>query len=125
MGPLWLKDNRIAEEIVRKPRSGQRLKHYSLNAYVVMANHVHVLLTPKLDVHRITNSLKGTTAREPNRLLGRTGQPFWCEESFDRWIRDDDHFVRTKAYIERNPVKAHLVEKPEEWKWPSAHSKAK
>jgi hypothetical protein len=53
--------------------------------------------------------VKGYTAREANRLLGRTGQPFWQAESYDHWVRDDRESDRIKAYIENNPVRAGLV----------------
>jgi putative transposase len=32
-------------------------------------------------------SLKGYTAREANKLLSRTGEPFWQKESYDHWVR--------------------------------------
>jgi putative transposase len=68
----------------------------------------------------ITKGLKGYTAREANRILQRTGQPFWQQESFDHWPRNQDEFLRIIAYIENNPVKAGLVGRPEEWSWSSA-----
>ncbi|HEY6121797.1 MAG TPA: transposase [Pyrinomonadaceae bacterium] len=57
----------------------ERYAHmYKLWSYVVMANHVHVFLKPKpvATVELITKHLKGYTAREANRILGRTGQTF-------------------------------------------------
>ncbi|MDQ3667994.1 MAG: transposase [Acidobacteriota bacterium] len=95
---------------------------YTLWAYVVMANHVHVFLKPKGDatIDRITKQLKGFTAREANLFLGRTGQKFWQDESFDHWSRDKDEFSRIVKYIENNPVKAGLVKRPEDWPWSSA-----
>ncbi len=65
-------------------------------------------------------SLKGATARGANRLLGRTGQPFWQKESYDHWVRNEAEFLRIRAYIENNPVKAGLVRTPEEYLWYSA-----
>ena len=59
--------------------------------------------------HPRAQGLKGYTAREANRLLGRTGQPFWQGESYDHWVRDETEFIRIIAYIENNPVKAGLV----------------
>ena len=64
--------------------------------------------------------VKGYTAREANRMLKRTGEQFWQQESFDHWPRDDHEFFRIIQYIENNPVKAGLVRSPEEWKWSSA-----
>jgi len=40
--------------------------------------------------------------------LGRTGEPFWQKESYDHWVRNQAEFLRIKAYIENNPVKAGL-----------------
>jgi putative transposase len=69
---------------------------------------------------KITQYLKGNSAREANNILGRTGQSFWQEESYDHWARDEDEFYRIIAYIENNPVKAGLASLPEGWAWSSA-----
>ncbi|HWN10844.1 MAG TPA: transposase [Pyrinomonadaceae bacterium] len=96
------------------------LRLYRLSAYVVMSNHVHILIWPMALLYRITKSVKGYTARECNKLLGRTGEKFWQDESFDHSVRNEDQFYRIESYIERNPVKAGLVATPEEWPWSSA-----
>jgi REP element-mobilizing transposase RayT len=120
-GPLWLKDPRIAELVVDSFFFGeQRLGHYILHAYVVMANHVHLLLAPKVELARITRSLKGSTARRANEILGRTGEVFWRRESYDHWVRNPSEFRKIVHYIEWNPVKAGLVSDPEEYPWSSA-----
>ncbi len=95
---------------------------YRLHSWVIMPNHVHLLMTQSEgeSLSRIMHSLKSFTAKEANRLLGRSGH-FWSKEYFDRYIRDSDHFVKTKRYIERNPVKAGLCEVPEEWEFGSAY----
>ena len=121
-GPLWLKETAIAG-LVQQALLERYANLYILWAYVVMANHLHVLLKPKspeITVGSITKNLKGYTAREANRLLGRTGQPFWQDESFDHWSRDRGELARIVAYIENNPVKAGLVKRPEEWTWSSS-----
>jgi len=89
-----------------------------------MANHVHLLLRPKINVPKITRSLKGVTARAANLILRRTGQPFWQDESFDHWIRDDRDFTKTLHYIEHNPVAAGFVPTPQDWPWSSARRNA-
>jgi len=85
-----------------------------------MPNHVHVLLEPKVPLPAITRWLKGSTARKANQILGRTGEAFWQEESFDHWIRNDSELNRIVRYIEYNPVTAGLARAPEEWRWSSA-----
>ena len=65
--------------------------------------------------------MKRHTAREANRILGRTGETFWQAESYgDHWVRDEDEYRRIVAYIESNPVKAGLVERAEDYEWSSA-----
>jgi hypothetical protein len=92
-GPLWLKVKEIASRV--QEALLERYAHlYTLWAYVVMANHVHVFLKPKGDatVEQITKYVKGSTAREANLFLGRTDQKFWQDESFDHWCRNRDEF---------------------------------
>jgi REP element-mobilizing transposase RayT len=100
---------------------GQR---YRLAAWVVMPNHVHLLLTPLsgYTLSSIMHSLKSYTAREANKLLRREGA-LWQEEYFDRFIRDAKHYAQTIAYIEANPVKAGLCLHPEDWPYGSARKR--
>ena len=120
-GPTWLKDARLAKIVVDSLRHGaEHLRLYRLSAYVVMSNHLHILVWPKALLSSITRSIKGYTGRECNKLLGRTGEKFWQDESFDHAVRSEDEFYRIKRYTERNPVKAGLVETPEDWPWSSA-----
>src|SRR6266496_545055 len=85
---------------------GQR---YHLDAFVVMPNHVHMLVQPLTGFHlnEIVHSWKSYTARQINKALGRSGT-VWMQESFDRIVRDWDALVRCRAYIARNPEKAQL-----------------
>jgi putative DNA methylase len=88
-----------------------------------MANHVHALLLPKVQASRLMKSLKGCTAREANRLLGRTGIPFWQKESYDHAVRNETEWNRIVRYIENNPVKAGLVSAPESYRRSSAYAR--
>jgi hypothetical protein len=54
-------------------------------SFVIVANHVHLLLLPSISPSLFLKSLKGSTAREANRLLHRTGEQFWQRESYDHW----------------------------------------
>jgi REP element-mobilizing transposase RayT len=120
-GPVWLKDPRVADLVVSTLRGGDtKMALYRLGAFVVMPNHVHVLVEPWATVSRITQWIKGTTARGANELLGRSGEPFWQHESFDHWIRDWEERRRITRYIELNPVAAGLAESAERWPWSSA-----
>jgi REP element-mobilizing transposase RayT len=124
-GPLYLRRPEIARMTVQAIHcQDQCLGHYCLHAYVVMANHVHLLVTPRVEVSRITQSLKRFTAREANRMLDLTGQPFWQDESYDRLVRDRPEFQRIARYIEMNPVRAGLVQIPKDFPWSSAAPQA-
>jgi len=120
-GPRWLSDPEIACYAENAIIRGAELGHYGLYAYVVMPNHVHVLLAPQVPLRRITGGIKGVSARDANGALGRTGKAFWQDESFDHWIRNGAQFERIRNYIERNPVKAGLTARPDAWRWSSAH----
>ncbi len=89
-----------------------------------MPNHFHIAFRQKPGVllEKIMHSIKSFTAQEANKLLGRQGK-FWQEEYFDRYIRDGRHFAAVVRYIEMNPVKAGLCERPEDWKYSSAYGR--
>jgi REP-associated tyrosine transposase len=132
-GPKWLTDNAVAEILIENlfHHAGQLFR---LWAFVVMPNHVHLLIEPLtiskdfgsesndddfVAISRITHALKSYTAKRANLVLNRKGT-FWQEESFDHWVRDEKEFARIVAYIENNPTKAGLVDSPEKWQGSSA-----
>jgi len=117
---MYLRQPAIAQLVVESIRKGEQLGHYELYAFVVMANHLHILVHPLVDPSRLLKSLKGATAREANKLLRRTGEPFWQKESYDHWVRDQAEFERIRVYIEKNPVNAGLVKLRKQYPWSSA-----
>jgi REP element-mobilizing transposase RayT len=119
-GPLYLRMSAIAALVVACLRDGEeRFHRYQMHSFVVMPNHVHLLATPQVAATRWLGPLKGFTAHEANRILGRNG-PFWQDESYDHLVRSDAEFERIREYIEGNPVKAGLVTAAENWQWSSA-----
>jgi putative transposase len=119
-GALWLKDPRVAESVLTALRMAQKQGMFTLRAYVLMGNHVHVLIEPNSPLRQITQQIKGVTACQANLILGRARAPFWQHESFDHWIRNPAEWQKIRTYIERNPVAAGLVKHPEDWPWSSA-----
>jgi putative transposase len=119
-GPMFFLKEEIASQIVASLWHGMEAGNYELASFVIMGNHVHVLLLPKIPANKLLKSLKGYTAREANKLLGRTGTPFWQKESYDHWVRNQSEWERIKFYIENNPVKAGLVRCAELYRWSSA-----
>ena len=93
-GPRWLQDERAAQCVLDALHHGEHpLNLYELQPWVIMPNHVHVLIDPHATLARITKSIKNYSARPANALLNRTGHPFWQDESYDRWVRDRTEFT--------------------------------
>jgi REP element-mobilizing transposase RayT len=123
-GSAWMRRPEIAGKVedALLHFDGQR---YRIQAWVVMPNHVHALLTPIVgwDLGKILHSWKSFTSNECNKLLGRVGE-FWQRETWDRYVRDERHYWNAIRYIENNPVKAGLSRKPEDWRWSSARRRS-
>lgn len=98
-------------------------KSYDLQAYVIMPDHVHLLLKPIKDgsLSEIMKTIKGSTAYQINQLLNRTGK-FWQTENFDRLIRHSIELREKWEYIKENPVVAKLVRSAEEYPYSSFYS---
>ena len=124
-------DKGRGEALLRRPELArivaEALQHfdgerYQLLAWVVMPNHVHVLLhqtaTP---LGETIGGWKSYTAKEANRLLGRSGT-FWQEDYWDTFMRDEEQEAKARSYIANNPVKARLVRTPAEWPWSGARA---
>jgi putative transposase len=95
-------------------------KRYHLHAWVVMPNHVHVVVEVwQTPLARLIQSWKRFSGREANRIVGREGA-FWEREYWDTLIKSDAQLVTAVRYTEANPVKAGLVQEAKEWAWSSA-----
>ena len=109
---------------------------FELFAWVVMPEHVHLLLRPRdeMPLDRILNYIKKSVAQRviarwkelDARILRTIARPdgsprFWQKGGgFDRNVRDEPELMKEIGYIHRNPVKRGLVERAEQWKWSSA-----
>ena len=125
-GPHDLKDPAVARVVAATfTHAAAGLRLYELHAWVIMSNHVHLLITPLVPLPRIMKTIKGYSARQANRVLGRTGQPFWEIESYDHWVRTPEEFNKIIDYIEYNPVKAGLVAGPADYQSSSAGLEAR
>ena len=121
-GQFYLRQPAIADMIVEAIHyNAAILGHYLLQAFVVMPNHVHLLIVPTLPLPKVMKSLKGITAKRANAMLGLTGRPFWQEESYDHLVRHERELEKIRNYIEENPVRASLVREAREYRWSSAH----
>ena len=138
-GSCLLKQPRCAEIVIENWECFDQ-KRYDLISYVVMPNHVHLLIkTHTFEVGYLVKSWKSYTAKairkycaslthadyqsaRPATSILQSGTPFWQREYWDRFIRDEKHFNYAVNYIHENPVKAGLVENPQEWVFSSVNT---
>ena len=119
-GEVFLKIHRVAE-MVQKDLLYYDGRSYRLSSWVVMSNHIHFLMTrfEAFELSDVMQSFKTLTSHKVNKILRRSGR-FWMTDYFDRYIRNAEDFAKTVRYIENNPVKARLCQKPEDWRFSSA-----
>jgi putative transposase len=91
--------------------------HYKLHAFVVMPDHIHLLLTPiDITLERCIQLIKGGFSHHLASNL-----PIWQRGFTDRRMRDRDDFLTHRTYIHDNPVRARLCQLPEDYPYSSAH----
>lgn len=116
--------NELIAKLIRDKLHSLDGSVYKLICYCIMPNHVHLvfrLLSETQSVSGVMKLIKGSTSRECNKVLNKTGK-FWQVESFDRLIRDAYEMYNIINYVLNNPVKAGLVSKPEDWKYSYCNS---
>jgi putative transposase len=96
-----------------------------VHSFVLMTNHVHLLLTPKSagDCGKMMQSLGRNYVRYFNNRYGRTGT-LWEGRYKSTLIDSDNYFFTVSRYIELNPVRAGIVRHPRDYPWSSYHSNA-
>lgn len=94
----------------------RREGRYLLHAFVIMPNHIHLLITPTgITLERSMQFIKGSFS---HRL--RSKFPVWQRGFDDRRMRTQEEFLSAKAYIHQNPVEAKLVMNAGDYRWSSA-----
>ena len=93
-------------------------------AYVIMPNHWHLLLYPRIDGD-LSKALHWLCTSHVHRFRSRTNTIGHGHVYQDRYksfvIEEDAHLLTVLKYIERNPVRAKMVRRAQDWKWSSAH----
>ena len=92
----------------------------AIHAYVVMSNHVHLLVTPSAatSAPRTMQSIGDRYAKYFNFIHSRTGT-VWEGRYKATAVETDSYFLTCMRYIEMNPVRAGMVEGPERYRWSS------
>lgn len=121
-GTCYLANSALADIVAGAIQyfAGQR---YELRAWVVMPNHVHVVVWPMPGqiLSDILHSWKSYSSHEINKLLPAKVVPFWQNESYDHYVRDQADLDRCSQYTIMNPVNTGLCSAPDAWKWSSAY----
>jgi putative transposase len=90
---------------------------YKLHAFVVMPDHVHLLLTPTVQtISQVMNRIKGGFSHRPASKL-----PIWQRGFTDHLVRNADEFASLRFYIHQNPVEGHLAQTAEHYPFSSAY----
>ena len=103
-----------------------KLKLYSekysvaVHSYVLMTNHVHLLMTPETEqgVSQLMQSLGRYYVRYINQTYDRSGT-LWEGRYKSTLVDSDKYFLTVSRYIELNPVRAGMVAHPAEYPWSS------
>ncbi len=96
-----------------------------VHAYVLMTNHVHLLVTAREapSAARMMQALGRNYVRYFNERHGRTGT-LWEGRYRSSLIDSERYFLQCSRYVETNPVRAGMVDRPEEYRWSSFNSNA-
>ena len=96
-----------------------------VHAYVLMTNHVHLLVTPDAlgAISSMMQALGRRYVRWINDRYGRTGT-LWEGRHKAGLVDSDDHLLKCYRYIELNPVRAGMVEDPADYRWSSYRANA-
>ena len=107
-------------------RQNMRARHFTVHEFVVMPDHVHLLLTVPADstVEKAVQFIKGGFSFRAGRELGFKGQVWQVGYSEVRLFHGAS-FALHKTYIENNPVKRGLAKIPDEYQFGSAYLKLK
>ena len=93
--------------------------HWICHAYCLMTNHYHLLIeTPDGNLALGMRQMNGVYTQLFNKLHGRTGHLFQGRYKAIL-IQKDSHLLEVCRYVVLNPVRARMVEKPDDWKWSS------
>lgn len=118
-GECWLRQRDVAEIVEQHLLAGDG-RDYRLLAWVVMPNHVHLVVDVwDIPLAKLVSGWKGKSSRRANEVLRRSGK-FWQEDYYDTLVRDGAHLQRAIKYTEQNPVKAIMAKAAREWPWSSA-----
>ena len=114
-GKSLFQTERTTDLFVDVMRSAMRSRRIVIHDFVIMPNHVHILMTipGEMSIEKAMQLIKGGFSFRANKELGYTGE-VWQRGFSDVRIIDEESFQKHREYIEINPVKAGLATTPDE-----------
>lgn len=125
-GRAILQSERHAMLLIDVMRAYVEAKKFVIHDFVVMPNHLHVLMTLDnlISIERAAQLIKGRFSYRVKKEQGYQRE-VWQPGFSEVRILDRASFLKHREYIEQNPVKAGLAEKPEDYPFGSAYFKKK
>ena len=118
------KDDEDRETFLRILTHVNKRYHWLCHAYCLMDNHYHLLVeTPDGNLSLGMRQLNGVYTQAFNKRRNRTGHLFQGRYKAIL-IQKDSHLLEVCRYVVLNPIRAGMVEKPEDWKWSSYRATA-
>jgi putative transposase len=116
MGRALLQSDRNATLFIDVLRSYVAAKKFKVHDFVVMPDHVHLLMTVKGDmsIEKAVQFIKGGFSYRLKKETGYTGE-VWQKGFSEVRVNDKDSFAEHREYIAQNPVKRGLVSEPGEY----------
>jgi len=96
-----------------------RGSEYLLHEFVIMPDHIHVLLTPKTSLEKAVQFIKGGFSYRAKKEFG-SNMEVWQKGFSDHRIRDASDYRLHQIYIRQNPVRKQLCERAAEYAYSSA-----
>jgi putative transposase len=93
---------------------------YLLHEFVIMPDHIHVLITPLTCLEKAVQFIKGGFSYRAKKELA-SNMEVWQKGFSDHRIRDTNDYVLHLSYVHQNPVKDRFCERPEEFPYSSVH----
>ncbi|MGC2109523.1 MAG: transposase [Candidatus Korobacteraceae bacterium] len=116
MGRALLQSERNATRFIEVLRSYVAAKKFQVHDFVVMPDHVHLLITvgEEMAIEKAMQLIKGGFSYRLKREFGYAGE-VWQRGFSDVRIEDQESFTRHRDYIAQNPVKKGLTDSSEEY----------
>ncbi len=120
------RERQAAEELLRVIAEVRTEEHVDVNAYVIMPDHVHLVLSVhrRTSLGRVLQLIKGRFAWRYNRDRNRSGK-VWQDRFHEKALRSEAELLRALEYVENNPVTGGLADRPEYYLWSSASGHAR